>query len=371
MPLSSVPWSFRKKLGVSVALLAAVLSACEWSLRAARFEHPRGADRRIVWSAERDPALRAGDGLYRFDPVCLWSPRPGAEIPWTDGARINPDGFRGPQIAIERTPGVLRIATLGGAVTLGVGVRWEDTFSARLVQILAENGVRAEILCAGAEDHTVVQGLERWRNVVRVWRPNVVICTYLGSRDLQQAPQGRPDIRRIAEMRSNSPRTGGPSLRDELRLLHIASWLRDLASGVHWQERDLAFIERRLAAGVAQLDWPGQRRVPYDEYVAALTELLVEIKEDKGVPILLSIPRAPGSPANPVAEVYLAGATVVAEANGALVLDGRNAFVRSVAEEDIPSADLFLDETAPSECGHLALAQALADEMLSRMRDRR
>jgi hypothetical protein len=340
-------------------------------LRTARFEHPRGVDRRIVWSAERDSELRSGEGLYRFDPVSLWSPRPGAEIPWTDGARINPDGFRGPQLPIERTHGVLRIATLGGPATLGVGVRWEDTYSARLVQILGEQGLRAEVLCAGAEDYSVVQGLERWRHVVRVWRPNIVICTFLGARDMLQAPQGRPDIRRIAEMRDSPPRREGSTLRDDLRILHVASWLRDLASGVYWQERDLAFIERRLAATVSDLDWPGQRRVPYDEYIAATAELLTEIRADKAVPILLSVPRSPWSPGNPVGEVYMKGALTVAGWSDTIVLDGRNAFVRSVSEEDIPSADLFLGETVPSECGHLALAQALADEILSRTKERR
>lgn len=371
MPLSSATWSFSKKLAVSAALLAVVAASCEWGLRAVDFEHPRGVDRQIVWNESRDSELRAGDGLYRFDPVCLWSPRPGAEIPWTDGARINPDGFRGPQLPIERTKGVLRIAAIGGAGTLGVGVRWEDTYGARLVQILGEQGMRAEFLCAGAEDHSIVQGLERWRQVVRVWQPNIVICTLLGARDMQQAPQGRSDIRRIAEMRGSAPRGERPGLRERVRLLHVASWLRDLASGVYWQERDLAFIERRLATHVTELDWPGQRRVPYDEYVAALSELLTEIRADKAVPILLSIPRSPGSAANPVGDVYQNGALTVAGWSDTIVLDGRNVFVRSVAEEDIPSGDLFLGDMAPSECGHLALAQALADEILSRARERR
>ncbi len=370
MPLSSVPWSFSKKLAVSGAALAAVLSASEWSLRGAGFEHPRGPDRRIVWSETRDSELRRGDGLYRFDPICLWSPRPGAEIPWTDGARINPDGFRGPQLSLEPTKGVLRIATLGGSATLGVGVRWEDTYSARLVQILGENGVRAEVLCAGTEDHSILQSLERWRHVVRVWRPNIVVCTALGLRDLQQAPQSQPDAYRLRRMRMNPMRTTS-GLRDELRLLHVASWLRDLASGVYWQERDLAFTERRLDARVSDLDWPGERRVPYDEFVRLLQALLNEIRADKAVPMLLSVPRSPWLPGNPVAEVYLSGALEIADASGTIVLDGRNAFVRSVSEEDIPSADMFLAEAVPSECGHLALAQAIADEIVARTRERR
>ncbi|MBL8860381.1 MAG: hypothetical protein JNK02_00070 [Planctomycetes bacterium] len=371
MPLTSAPWGPARKLALSAALFAGVLASCELALRAARFEHPRGVDRRIVWSEERDVALRAGDGLYRFDPVCLWSPRPGAEIPWTDGARVNPDGFRGPQLELNRRPGVLRIATMGGAAVLGVGVRWEDTFSARLALQLAERGVPAEVLCAGAEDHSVVQGLERWRHSVRHWRPHLVICTYSGSRDLTQAPQGRSDQRRIAELRGIPRQTGAHGLRDSLRLLHVASWLRDVASGVYWQERDLAFVERRLAPGVRALDWPGERRVHYDDFVAALGELFEEIRADGCVSLLLTVPRAPYAPGNPVAEVYQRGAIEVAERAGALVLDGRNAFVRSVAEEDIPATDLFLGETTPSDCGHAALAAGLVEEILARLGSRR
>jgi hypothetical protein len=371
MPLNSVPGGRPRQLALSVAFLAAVLVLCEWALRAVDFEHARGSDRRVVWSVARDVALRRGDGLYRFDEACLWSPRPGGELPWTDGARINPDGFRGPQLSIERSPGVLRIATLGGASTLGVGVRWEDTYSARLVQILGESGVRAEVLCAGAEDYTIVQGLERWRNAVRVWRPHILVCTLVGARDLTQAPQGRSDIQRIARSRSEWPRPESTGLRDELRLLHVASWLRDLCSGVAWQERDLEFVEQRLAPGAGGLDWPGQRRVPFDVFVAALSNLLEEARADGCSPILLTVPRAPSAPSNPVAEVYLTGALTVADRTNTLVLDGRNAFVRSVAEEDVPSQELFLGEMNPSECGHLALAQALADQIVSRMKERR
>ncbi len=371
MPLTSIPRSRPKQLAASIALLAVLGAACEWALRAVDFDHPRGVDRHVVWSEQRDVSLRRGDGLYRFDTTCLWSPRPGAELPWTDGARINPDGFRGPQLSIERTPGVLRIATMGGAATLGVGVRWEDTYSARLVQILGERGVRAEVLCAGAEDHTAVQGLERWRRTIRVWQPHIVICTYVGKCECLPAPMSQPDGRRLARMRIEPPREGPLGLRDELRLLHLASWLRDLASGVYWQERDLAFMDRRLAQGTGELARPGQRRVPYDRFVDSLTELFAEIRADKAVPILLSVPRSPGTPSSDAAEVYQAAAISIAANSGSIVLDGRNAFVRSVADEDVPASDLFLGDLVPSDCGHLALAQGLADEILARMKERK
>jgi hypothetical protein len=204
-----------------------------------------------------------------------------------------------------------------------------------------------------------------------VWRPNIVVCTFLGMRDLQQAPQGRSDSERIDELRALPSAGRKFDLRSELRVLHVASWLRDIASGVYWDERDTAFGERRLAPAVSELDWPGQRRVPYDQYVKVLEELLNEIREERAMPILLMIPRSPTSPGNAVADVYLNGARIVAGWSNTLVLDGRNAFVRSVSEEEIPSADMFLGESVPSECGHLALAQALADEIIFRKQVRR
>jgi hypothetical protein len=366
MPLSPVPRSLRAKLSASLAGVVLALCGAEAALRAAGFDHPRGPDRRIVWSAERDRALRRGDGLYRFDPVCLWSPRPGALIPWTTSERINPDGFRGPQLPLEPRPGVLRIAALGGATTLGVGVRWEDTYCAMLVHLLTERGVPAEVLCAGAEDHTSVQGLERWREQVRVWRPQVLICTLTGSMGLSQAVQGRKDIERIADLRGNPRTERAGSLRDDLRLLHLTSWLRDLASGVYWRERDAEFFDRRLAATVGELDWPGQRRVPYDEYVVALAEQIREAKAEGASVILISIPRSPTLPLLPVLDAYQKGTALVAEREGATFIDGRVVLKRAVAEEDIPPQDLFLDDLGLSECGHLAIAQALAEEILAR-----
>jgi hypothetical protein len=336
MPLNFVRWSFGSKLASSLVGFAIVLAAGELALRRAGFVHPRGADRKVVWNPERDAQMRAGEGLYRFDPTCMWSPRPGAVIPGTDGERINPDGFRGPQLDLERTPGVLRIAAIGGAATLGVGVRWEDTYCARLVQILRELGVRCEILCAGAEDHSVVQGLERWRNVVRVWQPQLVICTYVGWPDHKQAPQERTDALRLAWCASGraSPRRAACATDCD-----CSTWRRTCATSPATSIGSSA--TRRSRSGVSQLrpgelDWPGQRRVPYDDYVDALTTLMSEIRSDKGRLDPALDPASAGlRPDAPAAEVYQRAAADAARLVGSALLDGRNALVRSVMEEEV------------------------------------
>ena len=121
--------STKRSLALVLAAVAApilVLSVAEIGLRAAHFDYARERDRMIVWSKDEDAKLRRGDGLYRFDSQTLWSPRPGALLPLTNGERINPEGYRGPELQVERPKDTLRIATLGGAACLGVGVRGQD-----------------------------------------------------------------------------------------------------------------------------------------------------------------------------------------------------------------------------------------------------
>jgi hypothetical protein len=48
-----------------------------------------------------------------------------------------------------------------------------------------------------------------------------------------------------------------------------------------------------------------------------------------------------------------------AEHEKLLLLDGRNAYLEAL-RDDIPKEDLFQSDDHPSECGHLQLAEALA-----------
>ncbi len=51
---------------------------------------------------------------------------------------INASGMRGPAIALEKPSEGLRIVCLGDSITFGEGVRYEDTYPARLEALLAE-----------------------------------------------------------------------------------------------------------------------------------------------------------------------------------------------------------------------------------------
>ncbi len=85
-----------------------------------------------------------GRSLHARDAYELWKPVPGALVPWGRDA-INAAGFRGPELAREKTPGVLRDRDARRASsTFGYGVRCEECWTAQLAQRLAERGVPAE-----------------------------------------------------------------------------------------------------------------------------------------------------------------------------------------------------------------------------------
>jgi hypothetical protein len=364
MPFSLVPSTIRGKLAASASGLLFALFLSELALRAIDFEHAAPAERGVVWNRERDRELRAGDGLYRFDPDCLWSPRPGAPLPWAPGERINAHGLRGPELARARTPGTLRILLLGAGATLGVDVAWRETYAARTVERLAERGVRAEVLCAGVEEHTSLLGLERWRAHLREWKPDVLACSLLGHAEVQPAPRGLADGERLAEQRRHPRQPGPPALHERLRLVHLVRWLADLAAGDLWPERELEHLERRLEPTCDELDWPGQRRLPIEDHVRALGQLIEEARADGAHTILLRIPRLPSERGARAREPYDWIVPDVAWRHGARYVDGRFVFSRVVRDQGVPKEDLFLADTRPSECGHLALANALADEIL-------
>jgi lysophospholipase L1-like esterase len=102
---------------------------------------------------------------------------------------IDREGLRGPEIGVK-TPGTLRILVLGDSFAFGVGAREEETYPARLQQILRARGVRAEVLNAGAPGYGVpdeAAWFERWGKPLA---PDVVLVTVFLGNDLQDAVPG-------------------------------------------------------------------------------------------------------------------------------------------------------------------------------------
>jgi hypothetical protein len=124
---------------------------------------------RVIWRSDRwEP--RPLPAEWRDLPVIrgLWAmARPnvrglvGGALFETNGA-----GFRGPERARPKPPGVFRIAVLGDSVAMGSGVTYEQTYAYRLERALAtaHPGRRVEVMNFG------LGGLNAWSVVDRLDR---------------------------------------------------------------------------------------------------------------------------------------------------------------------------------------------------------
>ena len=355
------------------ALLVAFLLASELGLRAIGFVYPVGYERSVIQSRARDRELRAGTGLHVVDRRQLWKPRPGAPIAWARGETVNAAGMRGPEVAPEKPAGVLRIAALGEGATFGDRVPWKDTWCAQLAARLESRGIRAEILCAGVIDSSVRQGVERYRELVRAYRPDVVVCAYDGDGERLPAPVACTDDERISGVCGPFLDRGKPvpaavaRVRADVRLAHLLGWLADLARGRYWPERFEELQERRLSVALEGFDVEAERRVPFVEYTSCLVTLEREVEADGAHLLLLAIPdRRMLDRASPVQEVYWKLLADVAREEDVAFVDGRAAFEHA-RRTGIPKDDLVAEGSSLSACGHATLAEAVADRIVERL----
>jgi hypothetical protein len=106
---------------------------------------------------------RAADPRLRFEN----HPGSSQELVYFDAAgaersviaRINSQGFRGPEVALDKHPRTLRIACIGDSHTFGYGVGDSETWPAVLQELLdgGETGLRVEVLNFGVQGYDTQQ----------------------------------------------------------------------------------------------------------------------------------------------------------------------------------------------------------------------
>lgn len=281
-----------------------------------------------------DPLFPRGRGYVAiewmvFDPVLAWRNVPGvwfSEESSADGGtrrvelRINSQGFRGPEVASDRPDGVIRIVCLGDSGTFGVKndplptgprPRWVPSVSypEKLAGLLErENRSRVEVVNAGVIGYSSSHGLRQLVVQVLPLDPDIVTVRF-GANDLKTswAPK-----RRALEPES-------PLLRWLLYRFHSWKLLRlslaayqargaaePDAKGLPWtsEERFRRNLGRMIEIGDAQgfrvllLDYPlpapepsasprwAERRRRASQAVGRLQQVLYEVAEARGVPVL-------------------------------------------------------------------------------------
>jgi lysophospholipase L1-like esterase len=351
----------RLLLGCAIAF--AVLGAIEVTLVLFDFRYPP-LDAPIV--VELPEGWVDGRSLHDKDVATLWKPSPGAKLPWGLDERVNDAGFRGPVLPIERTPGKLRIATLGDSSTFGYGVAWDECYSARVARMLTESGRPTEVLDAGVIGYSVRQGLERWRQSVRAYHPDIVVAAF-GSVIDHGPAMGLPDDRLINDQVLNSSRWKQTlhRLRRDLRLAHLSGWLADCLRGgrdeLQGEQRRRELLADKVIDSVGAVDWLGTRRVSLAEFEKFLLQLRDEVRASGARLIVLSMPRRPREEIDrPVVMEYTRRMQTLAQRGEFELVDGRAALGKALRNG--PSTrEMMADDFHPSAIGHEILARALVE----------
>lgn len=170
--------------------------------------------------------------------------------------RVNAQGLRGPEVALERRAGSLRIACLGDSHTFGYGVgegeSWPDVLRAR-VEATAPEG--SDVLNFGVHASDTEQQAAQLELRVMPYAPDVVLFGfYINDTALQGIPLEQY-VQPGWFVHLVHPR--GP---EWMRWLRARSRLVDLGADALHRRTSYEFYARSRSAGYAP-DHPGWRRV--------------------------------------------------------------------------------------------------------------
>lgn len=148
---------------------------------------------------------------------------------YTDGAglRVPAPGLT---VARDKPPGVYRVMVLGPSFAFGWGVNYDQSFCARLQDLLARApaaaGRRVEVVDAGVGSLPPAPHLEWYRNAGRDYRPDLVVQLVYGSLRVGNDP--RPAVQADAEghlVRGGHPRFAWLRARARRSATVFYAWL--------------------------------------------------------------------------------------------------------------------------------------------------
>ena len=131
--------------------------------------------------------------FYRYDAERGWGLNPGADGRYSrEGGsylRINQDGFRGPDYARPKPPGVVRVAVLGDSYVEAMQVAEDKTFTAVIGQQLSASpelrGRRVEAINFGVDGYGTAQELITLQRKVWAYQPDIVVLAIFLGNDIR------------------------------------------------------------------------------------------------------------------------------------------------------------------------------------------
>lgn len=249
-----------RRIGFSLGLTLFLVLGLEGALRLAGW--PTHQVRNVQWLMNDDPASFArAIGVFRPGTVgrVAWPAELAYEV------RINALGLRGPEVAREGPPpGTKRVLALGDSGTFGFYVGEEETFPARLEQLLRAGGVPVEVINGGCGGWSIDSATLFLEERAIALAPDLVVLVYC-SNDIS-------DLR--------APEPSWVTLRDRVGE-KTRSWLE--ATAIHelaWRTK--ARFRSRRARPLASDDLePAERERlwgVYERWLVRLSGFLAERK---------------------------------------------------------------------------------------------
>ena len=284
--------SVTQKLMFSAVTTLVVFGAAEMGLRAAGWPPIKGrfAHNDVYWVVEANQEQEA---------------TPHKETNGSFKVSTDDNGLRYPLHDVDKKADAFRVMTLGCSTTYGWGVDDADSYPAKLEVLARASGhANTEIINGGQPGYTSFQGLWLWDEALKYYEPDVVLIGYLVQDSRKAAPY---------------------SDRSQAILQQNADFLK--ANVLH---RSRIYLGLRAAIGGVQIEVKesgdqAQKvyRIPPEDYVANLREIVANVRAVGAQPVLFSYPLE--------REGYMAGHRRILEA--------------AAAELDVP----YLDPQAKME----------------------
>lgn len=151
--MSAPQFSRRRSLIFAFAIVAGFFVLLEGFLRVVGVKSPV-RPRLILRQIDIDVTFP----FMRQDPETFWSPQPGFAGEFMQRrVEINSLGLRGPELTVPKPTGRKRVLCFGDSITFGYGLSNEETYPARLGELLAERKI--EVVNAGVTGFTSRQVL--------------------------------------------------------------------------------------------------------------------------------------------------------------------------------------------------------------------
>ena len=286
--------------------------------------------------------------VYAPDPVLFFRLRPNLELAETGNPRLfdlrtNSLALRGPEVAIEKPAGSLRLIAVGDSCTFGSGAGTQQTYPAQLEQRLRalRPDLSVEVVNAGVPGFTSYQALRWLETEGFALSPDIVV---FASAVNDAAPARAGGMHRFGATREFTDREFGLALRAQAAGWGITRLLWRL--GIH------------LGAPPPEAAGP-KRRVPLEEYRANLAAFAAQSAAHGATPVILAWPferQVRGEP--PIDELeaearrYQEAARETAREQGVLFVD----LSRPLAGR----ASLFIDVVHLNAAGYGVVAEAVA-----------